>query len=143
MGGRGASLGGLGSFSSSKRDDITDKLSGGTLSLSANTVTIKDENGKTQGMVRNISRVSTSNPQDQMMLHNFQRKSGVDVRSLGTENIYKSNGKIYIFNNTKADYTYAKLKNTNRQAYNDFVERKKKLAAAEKAGAYIINYKKY
>ena len=147
MGGRGSASGmasgGSGSFSPTKSDDITGKLSGRTLSLSANTATLKGENGKTQGMVRSISRVSTSSPQDQMMLHSFQQKSGVDIRSFGTENIYKSGGKLYIFNNTKSDYTYAKLKNTNKQAYNRFVERKKNLHEAEKAGAYIINYKKY
>lgn len=132
-----------GSFSPTKSDDTTDKLQGKTLSLSANTVTIKGENGKTQGMVRNISRVSTSSPQDQMMLHSFSKASGVDVRHFGTENIYKSDGKIYIFNNTKADHIYVKLKDVNKAEFDKFVERKKKLSEAEKAGAYIINYTKY
>ena len=148
MGGRGGSSGiragaGSSSFSPSRSDSVTERLSGKSLSLSANTITIKGEDGKTQGMVRNISRVSTSSPQDQMMMHKFSRESGVDIRSFGTENIYKSDGKIYIFNNTKADYTYAKLKNVNKQEYNRFLEKKKKLREAEKAGAYIINYKKY
>ena len=148
MGGRGGSSGitaggGGSSFSPTRSDSTTERLSGKTLSLSANTVTIKSEDGKTQGMVRNISRISTSNPQDQMMMHKFSRESGVDIRSFGTENIYKSDGKIYIFNNTKADNISVKLKNVNKQEYNRFLEKKKRLREAEKAGAYIINYKKY
>lgn len=146
MGGRGASSGtakgnsGSNSFAPKRTDDVTSKLSGKTLSLGANTVTIKDERGKTVGMVRNISRVSTASPQDQAMMHKFSRDSGVDIRSFGVENIYKSNGKIYIFNNIKADAVKARLKNVNKEEYNRFAENKRKLREAENAGAYVVNY---
>ena len=147
MGGRGASSGGIGggggSFSPQRKDEITVKLSGKRLSLSANTATIKDDYGKTAGMVRNISRVQMSDPRDSMMLHKFSRQSGVDVRQFGVENIYKSGGNIYIFNNTKGDHIYPKLKKVNKSEYNRFLEKKKRLRAAEKAGAYIVNYTKY
>ena len=150
MGGRGAISGGARgnnnssvSFVPQRKDEITEKLNGKTLSLSANTITIKNNDGKTQGMVRNISRVSTSSPQDQMLMHQFSKKTGVDVRHFGTENIYKQGNTLYIFNNTKNDVVSAKLKNVNKQEYNKFVEKKKNLKSAEDGGAFIINYKKH
>ena len=139
----GASDDGSGSFAPKKSDDVTDKLSGKTLSLSSNTITIKDENGKTKGMLRNITQITPSNSNDQMLMHNFKKKSDVDIREFGTGNIYKYDGNIYIFNNTKTDYVYPKLKNVNKEEYDRFVERKKNLRKAEEAGAYIVNYIKY
>lgn len=146
MGGRGASSGMSQkniSFSPKNGDEITNRVSGRILSLGSNTVTIKGENGKTAGMVRDFRRLSTSSPQDQMTMFQFQRKSGVDLRSLGVENLYEKDGKIYIFNNTRGDYIFPKLKKTNRASYDSFEAKKKKLREAEKAGAYIVNYLKY
>ena len=74
------------------------------------------------------------------MMHKFQRDSGVDLRTFGTGNVYKADGKLYIFNNTKGDTVALKLKKVNATEYNKLVERNRRLREAEKAGAYIINH---
>lgn len=143
MGGRGAvsaTRGNGGTYSPTKTNEHTEKLSGKTLSLGTNSVTIKGENGKTAGVIRGMSRVQTSNPQDQMMMHKFQRETGVDLRSFGTGNIYKADGKLYIFNNTKGDSVALRLQKVNRSEYDKLVEKNERLKKAEKAGAYIINH---
>lgn len=142
MGGRGSSSGGGGggSFSPSRRDENTSRLSGKNLSLGTNSVTIKGENGKTVGVVRGMSRMSTSNSSDQMAMHKFKRESGVDLRDFGVGNVYKADGKVYVFNNTKGDSIKLRLKNINKSEYNKLVEKNEKLKKAEKAGAYIINH---
>ena len=143
MGGRGAvsaTRGNGGTYSPAKTNENTGKLTGKKLSLGTNSVTIKGENGKTAGVVRGMSRVQSSNPQDQMMMHKFQRESGIDLRTFGMGNIYKANGNIYIFNDTKGDTVAMRLKNVNKTEYDKLVEKNKRLANAEKAGAYIINH---
>lgn len=147
MGGRGGSSGISAdngkSFEPTRSNELTDKLGGKTLSLSTNTITIKGENGKTAGMERDISRVNTLSRNDQEMLHSFRQKTGIDLRQFGTENIYKKDGDLYLFNNTKADYTYSKLKLVNPTVYKGFVERKMQLKKIEDAGVYVVNYIKY
>lgn len=130
------------SFVPKNTDDITTKLSDKTLLLSRNTITIKNENGKTAGIVRDISRIDINNPRDQRLMHDIQRQTGVDVRDYGVQNLYKKDGNLYFMNDTSHDTHKVKLKNVVPDEYNEFVEKKKKLRELENAGMYIINYKK-
>ena len=136
-GGRGAASA---SFNPTNKDDNVSKLHGKKLLLGTNSVTIKGENGKTAGVARGMSRVQTSNPQDQMMMHKFHATTGVDLRGFGVENVYKADGKIYVFNNTRGDDVAMKLKSVNKTEYGKLLEKNERLAAAEKAGVYIINH---
>ena len=146
MGGRGATsasgkASGNISFKPQRTDEITERLSNKKLLLSANTITIKDENGKTAGMVRNISRINTLNSRDMMTLHQINKSSGVDVRKFGMENIYKKDGNVYLLNNTKSDAFKLQMKKIYPDEYKRFTENKKQLKELENAGVYIVNYR--
>lgn len=78
MGGRGAKSGvskGANniSFVPQKTTTVSEKLNGQMLSLSRGTITIKDEYGKTKGLVR-ADRVSEMAPRDKFTVDNIAKK---------------------------------------------------------------------
>lgn len=152
--GRGSSKAGGGGgnavFSPSRSDDISNKLSAAdSFAFSRTTITMKDANGKTMGMVRGVERFSDMTGARQFSAYQEIKKAGLDNASIfGTglrqSDIYLNGNQIYVFNNARQSRFIAGLTPTMRNAMVGEVQRNDRrnqvLKKAEQAGAIIINY---
>ena len=135
------------SFSVSKSNDTAQKLNNASsLTLSKSTITMKNDGGKTIGMIRGLTRLSDSSPRDKMT-YAQQRIPPVD--GIDQSHIYLDGKQVYILNNISnvKNLQTQQSKVSSKQfadVFNGDIQRLKKrneqLKAAENAGAIIINY---
>ncbi|MBR5677078.1 MAG: hypothetical protein IKX20_02960 [Paludibacteraceae bacterium] len=134
-------------------DEVADRLNSATgIQISRSTITLKDENGKTQGMIRGFERMSEMSSNKLFSASENLRKAGVsrqDVMEIGQSNIFFKDGKTYVLNNTRSakflDNARASRKGSEfTDAFaSDISKIQKKneiLKRMQSAGANIINY---
>ena len=152
--GRGSSKAGGGGasvvFQPTNSDSISNKLSAAdSFTFSRKTVTMKDANGKTMGMVRSVERFSDMTGSKQFSAYQELKKAGLDNASMRPggirhSDIYFNGNQIYIFNNTRQSRFIAGLTPTMRKAMVGEVQKNDRwnqlLKKAEQNGAIIINY---
>lgn len=145
-GGGGASM----IFTPTNTDEISDKLSAAdSLSFSRSTITMKNANGKTMGMVRGVERFSDMTGAKQFSSYQELKKAGIDNSTLsGTglrhSDIYFNGKQIYIFNNTRQSRYLSGLTPAMRSVMSSEIQsnnnKNQLLKKAEQNGAIIINY---
>lgn len=157
MGGRGSSSGrgakGGGSafsftFQPSKQNEVSKKInSASEFNVSKSTITLKNESGKTMGMIRGIERLSEVNTRTEFEIAGQLRRAGITHLSDvgGRQNIFRLDNQIYIINNTKSAVFLDNLTISQRKNFTNDIEKQKiknqLLSNAEKAGIIIINKK--
>lgn len=82
-----------------KMTDIVGKR----IKLSANSITVKDEAGKTRGVVRDIRQFKNCRPNQQMEIWKKARNAGADLN-----NIINAEGKWWYINDLKWESDYFK-----------------------------------
>ena len=97
------------------------EIEGKRINVSARTITIKDENNKTCGMVRNITTLNDVQPNKQIVFSTDLRKKGVSreimMRYLDKIVIYES--EMYFLVD---DYAYGIAEKLGERLFNDLPE---------------------
>lgn len=75
------------------------ELEGKRIKISAGTITVKDEYGKTRGMVRNIRALKRMNGRERFDLWQLMKKAEIGLDA--NINIILAGGKFYFLNNTR------------------------------------------
>lgn len=137
-------------FIPQRTDEISLKLSSAThLVLSKASITIKDDNGKTRGVVRNIVNFSTMQIDKRFSACQELKKVCLDNASrsavhLPNSAIYLKEKQVYILNNTKHAKFLSSLTEEETDTYADEITQLKLkndlLKKAEANGAIVINY---
>lgn len=169
MGGRGSSSGKAGSgtgkvdrekefvFTPTRTDEISKRVSAASeIKTSRATITLKDERGKTTGMIRGLKRGDEGTPNMTNRLWDIRRQ-GIDIDAIGRENIYFDGKQIYVVLNKRSEsfvvQNYKKSKTTERKkGYVSFdeafasdikhlKERNTAYKRAEEIGAIILKTK--
>lgn len=78
---------------------------GKNVKISKNSITIKDENNKTCGVVRNISSLYDLQANKQMDFYRTIRQLGLHGK-ISTKDCVISDGKMYVFRNIKSKIWY-------------------------------------
>lgn len=145
-------------FTPSKTDEIAKKVyDAANIKLSRSTITLKDENGKTKGLIRNLRRGDEDTPRMRNKLWEYQRKTGVDINAIGRENIYFDNKQVYIvLDKANEDFVVTNYKRSKpfegKEGYVSFAEafgsdikhlkqRNSAYKKAEETGAIILKTK--
>lgn len=136
-------------FSPSRTDEISTKLSSASdYKISATTITLKDENGKTMWMVRGSQASKLTGSRLFSVNSDFVKLSeGVKLTQLRDygikpDNIFISDNKFYILNNTRTD-TFLNNQSSKDVLKSDIEKSKRKkafLSTFERNGGYVVNY---
>jgi len=136
-------------------DEVADRLNAAAgIQVSRSTITLKDENGKTQGMIRGFERMSDMSSNRLFSAVNNLSKNGIsrqDVMEIGQSNIFFKDGQTYVLNNTRSakflDNARANRKvsakefsDTFSTEINNIQKKNDLLKRMQSAGAKIINY---
>lgn len=168
MGGRGSSSGKAGSgtgkvdrekefvYTPTRTDEISRKVSASSeIKTSRATITLKDERGKTTGMIRGLKRGDEGTPNMNNRLWDI-RKQGIDIDAIGRNNIYFDGNQMYVVLDKRAEsfvvQNYKKSKTIKGKGHVSFDEAfasdikriKERNAAykkAEELGAIILKTK--
>lgn len=168
MGGRGSSSGKASSgtgkvdrekefvFTPTRTDEISKRVSAASeIKTSRATITLKDEQGKTTGMIRGLKRGDEGTPNMTNRLWNI-RKQGINIDAIGRENIYFDGKQMYVVLNKRAEsfvvQYYKKFKTVKGEGYVSFdeafasdikhlKERNTAYKRAEEIGAIILKTK--
>lgn len=105
-------------------------LQGKNIKISKNSITAKDENGKTCGVVRNVSKLMDLPPRK---VFEFAKKINGDFRS----EIYICDNEIYVFNNLSTLEGFKRLSELYAEQEKKLQKRKE---AAEKFATVIEVY---
>ena len=93
-------------FKTEGGDEISDRLNAAAdIQVSRSTITLKDENGKTQGMIRGFERMSEMSSSKLFSATENLRKQGIsrqDVMEIGQSNVFFRDGQTYVLNNTRS-----------------------------------------
>ena len=142
-------------FAPSTSDETADKLrQAADFKFSRTTITMKNENGKTMGMVRGVERVKDMGTGSKFFdtAQNFKKASdGVKITelhdyNLSMDNLYADGKKLYLFNPTHSDKFLQNAVNNKRDMSffsNEMARNQKKnslLKTLESNGVIIINY---
>ena len=155
MGGRGSSSGKASSGASGNRgivfsptsfDETSRKLSqAASLKLSRSTITMKNEDGKTMGMVRGLERFSDMTGAKQFSAYQEVKKLGASGEGIKMSDIYFDGKQMYVFNNIKHSEFLSGLNKEGAKALKDEIEKakekNKRLAEMEKNGVIVVNYR--
>lgn len=146
MGSGGASTGGGEVFSPANYDETSRRLSSAAfLRLSRSTITMKNEDGKTIGMVRGLERFSDMRGSKEFSAAQEVKKAGVGGEGIERSDIFFDGKQIYVFNNIKHSEFLSGLSKERAEVLKDEIERVKKknqrLAEMEKNGVIIVNYR--
>lgn len=141
-------------YKATKSDEVSSKLeSASHLTFSASTITMKDENDKTRGMVRNMSRASNMTGSSLFSLNSEFSKASGGVRltqlgdyGLSMSNVYTQGKQIYVFNPTKHDtFLSGSLSKSQREVLKDEIDKSRRksefLRKLENNGVIVVNYK--
>ena len=96
--------------------------------MSKSTITLKDSNDKTIGMIRGITRFDDMRLADQVEVNKYIKKAGGKANGIQPKDIFVHDKKMYVLNNK---YTQRLQKNK---------EKNKTLKAWEDAGFIVVNY---
>lgn len=139
-------------FTPTSTDAISTKLSTADhLTFSRNTITMKNTDDKTIGMVRGINRLSNMTGRQEWDTQQELRKAGVrlsELRAVGitSQNVYINGKQIYIFNNTRtakllSGMTKSQIaKSIMADDAKKIKARNELLQTAENNGVIIINH---
>ena len=87
-------------YKPSTSDDVSEKIgSAHTINVGKTSITLRDEAGKTKGVLRNIERFSDMSDRDQFELQGKIRKAGGLGEGVKSSDIFRHNGKNYVLNN--------------------------------------------
>lgn len=122
-------------FTPSNSDEIAKKVSNAhNIKMSKATITLKDETGKTQGMIRGITRFQDMPARDQFEVQRAIKSAGGLKEGVKSTDIFVYNKQMYVLNNIYTQRTQNIMgENKNKNAI---------LKQFEKAGFIVINYDK-
>lgn len=145
MGGGSSGGGGI-VFSPASSNETSRKLSSAaSLKLSRSTITMKNGDGKTIGMVRGLERLSEMSGGKEFTAMQEARKAGALGEGIAKSDIFFDGKQIYVLNNIKHGEFLSGLSKERAKAMKDEIERVKKknqrLAGMEKNGVIIVNYR--
>lgn len=84
-------------FTPTRSDAVSEKISkAASVKLSKSTITLKDENDKTIGLVRGLERFSDMQFNKQVEANRAMKGSGLDMSVVGQQNIFWSGKQLYI-----------------------------------------------
>lgn len=120
-------------FKPSASDEVSDKIgSAHTISVGKSSITLKDEQGKTKGLLRDIQRFGDMSERDKFELQGKIRKAGGLGEGVKQSDIFRHNGKNYVLNNM---YTQKVQRVTGENKGKNSV-----LSRLEGAGFTVVNY---
>ena len=116
-----------------------EELEGKRVKISAGTITVKDEHGKTRGMVRNIRTWARFSMREQFDHHKAISAAGIwGTRIDGLmECVVLDGNKLYYLNNTKSLDDYQRYFAGHDGFEAEKANYEKRLEIAEKAAAYM------
>lgn len=124
-----------GTFLPSKSDETASRISNAyNIKISKSTITLKDQDGKTRGMIRGVSRFTDMPARDQVEVSATIKRAGGLGEGVKKSDVFKYDGKLYVLNNA-----YVQRMNTitgENKGKNDVLKR------LEKAGFIVANYDK-
>lgn len=106
-----------------------------TVKCSPSSITVKDENGKTRGIVRNVSRAYDLPFNRQVELQSKLKGTGIDVRS---KQVYIDDGEIIYLHNLREIAAYEYLPHLTDCEQKHLDELKAKAARAVALGITVI-----
>lgn len=105
----------------------TQELNGANVKLSRSTITVKGENGKTQGMIRGLRRYKDTPNNVQFELFKILKKSGIwGNNAASLDCLYLDGNRLFYLYNTQPDEHYIKYN------LSQFDEDKKRYEARQK-----------
>ena len=120
-------------YKPSTSDEVSDKIgSAHTINVGKTSITLRDEAGKTKGVLRNIERFSDMSDRDQFELQGKIRKAGGLGEGVKQSDIFRHNGKNYVLNNM---YTQKVQRVTGENQGKNSV-----LTRLENNGFVVVNY---
>lgn len=120
-------------FKPSASDEVSDKIgSAHTISVGKSSITLKDEQGKTKGLLRDIQRFGDMSERDKFELQGKIRKAGGLGEGVKQSDIFRHNGKNYVLNNM---YTQKVQRVTGENQGKNSV-----LTRLENNGFVVVNY---
>lgn len=112
-------------------------LIGKRIMISAQTITVKDENYKTRGMVRGITQFKNARPNLQIDVSGILRKTGIWQSPFGNSNLIYDGKKWYYMNNLKPLEFYEKYLADHPGYESDKNAYEQRKLMAEKAAEYF------
>lgn len=80
---------------------------GKEIKISKNSITIKDENGKTCGVVRNVISLHDIQPNKQIEYYKMLKEANLNTK-ISNKNCFIKDNELYIFRNIKSKLFHAK-----------------------------------
>lgn len=122
-------------FTPSNSDETAKKVSNAhNIKMSSGTITLKDEAGKTRGMIRGITRFQDMPARDQVEVQRAIKSAGGLKEGVKSSDIFVHNKQMYVLNNM---YTQRIQNITGENKNKNAI-----LKQLEKAGFIVINYDK-
>ena len=122
-----------GIFTPKNTDEVAERIANAHgIRVSGSTITLKDEDGKTRGMIRGIRRFTEMRPADQSAVNAAVRAAGGLGEGVKSADIFEHEGQLYVLNSMYSQKTQAIM--GENPGKND------KLRRLEQAGFIIVNY---
>lgn len=116
-----------------------EKIIGKTIKISPRSITIKGENGKTCGVIRNTSKFQGLQANEQMKYWKILRESGIWGDTELMENVIFHDGKMYYLNNLRPLEFYEKYFASSPEDWESETRRyNKRKTVAENMGKHCI-----
>ena len=136
-------------FTPQNNDEVSEKINQASeIKLSRSTITLKDENGKTMGMVRGMERFTEMSGSKQFDVNNQLKKMGLDnldTAEIGRDNIFTNGKQIYVFASPRLENLLTSQANKGIKVSDVFADELKKVRKKneiykklETGGAIII-----
>lgn len=120
-------------FKPSVSDEVSEKIgSAHTISVGKTSITLRDEQGKTKGLLRNIQRFSDMRERDIFELNRDIKKAGGLGEGVKPSDIFRHNGKNYVLNNMYTQRVERIMGESNGK--------NSVLSRLEGAGFIVVNY---
>ena len=107
--------------------------------ISKSSITVKSENGKTKGIVRNICSLYNLQLNKQMDYYRVLKSTGL-YGKINIEECIISDGTMYIFRNIKGKLFYEKYGYISEEEKQRAIEKDNLYCSVEEAGFTVIEY---
>lgn len=120
-------------FKPSVKDEVSEKiLNAYNINASRGTITLKDEEGKTRGLIRGITRFNDMSSRDQIEISAKIRQAGGLGEGVKKSDIFVKDKQVYVLNNIYSQHA--------SNVFGEHLGKNKVLRRLEKSGFIIANY---
>lgn len=118
--------------------DITN-INGKHIKISKNSITVKDDNNKTCGVIRNIISLYDIQPNKQCDIYHKLLNDGIRAMDYGIKDIIIKNDTIYFINNIKSKLHYDKYDFFDDNEKNKYMAKERMIQNIKTKGYNVID----